>query len=119
MKAREHYNLGYDAHYKWAWNKGKNSAYEEFDPRKSSILSQVAHILFKKDHNVPSLLHLEIGMINHAWDNFKNWMDDSVDMIPPYEQDSQKKTIGGFDKILMMLLTKTKKKKKKDIFDFF
>jgi hypothetical protein len=39
---------------------------------------------------VPPLLHMEIGMVNHAWDDFEQWIDDAVEMVPPHEQDARK-----------------------------
>jgi len=41
----------------------------------------------------PPLLHMEIGMVNHAWDNFEQWIDDDVEMIPQHEKDSRKAVI--------------------------
>jgi hypothetical protein len=40
---------------------------------------------------VPPLLHMEIGMVNNAWDGFEQWIDDTVEMIPPHKQDARKK----------------------------
>lgn len=34
---------------------------------------------------------MEIGMVNYAWDDFEQWVDDVVEMIPPHEQDARKK----------------------------
>jgi hypothetical protein len=31
---------------------------------------------------VPPLLHMEIGMVNQAWENFVNWVDDVVENFP-------------------------------------
>ena len=42
---------------------------------------------------VPPLLHMEIGMVNHAWDDFEQWIDDVVEMVPPHEQDARKEVI--------------------------
>ncbi len=39
---------------------------------------------------VPPLLHLEMGMVNQIWDDFEQWIDDIVEMIPPHEQDARK-----------------------------
>ncbi len=36
------------------------------------------------------LLHLEIGMVNLVWENFKNWIDSVAEMILPCEQDTHK-----------------------------
>jgi hypothetical protein len=35
---------------------------------------------------VPPLLHLEIGMVNQAWDALEDWVDDAVKIIPPHEK---------------------------------
>jgi hypothetical protein len=48
---------------------------------------------------VPPLLHLEIGMVNHVWDNVENWIDDSVEMIPPHEQDARKKVMEALENL--------------------
>ena len=32
-------------------------------------------------------------MVNHAWDNFEQWIDDDVEMIPQHEKDSRKVVI--------------------------
>jgi hypothetical protein len=48
---------------------------------------------------VRPLLHLEIGMVSHAWDSFENWIDDSVEMIPPHEQDAQKKVMEAMENL--------------------
>jgi hypothetical protein len=35
---------------------------------------------------VPSLLHMEIGMVNDVWDSFQRWIDDDVERIPVDEK---------------------------------
>jgi hypothetical protein len=35
---------------------------------------------------VPPLLHMEIGMVNQAWESFQKWMDDYVEKIPVDEK---------------------------------
>ncbi len=40
---------------------------------------------------VPPILYLEMGMLNQAWDDFEQWIDDVVEMIPPKEQIACKK----------------------------
>ena len=37
---------------------------------------------------VPSLLHLEIGMVNQAWESFEELVDDFVEIVPPIEKDT-------------------------------
>ncbi len=36
---------------------------------------------------------MEIGMVNHAWDDFEQWIDDVVETVPPHEQDARKEVI--------------------------
>jgi hypothetical protein len=48
---------------------------------------------------VPPLLHMEIGMVNHAWDEFEQWIDDAVEMVPPHEQDARKLVIAAREKL--------------------
>jgi hypothetical protein len=36
---------------------------------------------------------MEISMVNHAWDEFEQWIDDAVEMVPPHEQDARKLVI--------------------------
>jgi hypothetical protein len=55
-----------------------------------AILNHKSKSLTPQDF-VPPLLHIEIGMVNNAWDGFKQWIDDMVEMIPPHEQDARKK----------------------------
>jgi hypothetical protein len=38
----------------------------------------------------PPLLHLEIGMVNQAWEVFEGWVDNVVEVIPPIERDARK-----------------------------
>jgi hypothetical protein len=38
----------------------------------------------------PPLLHLEIGMVNQAWEAFEGWVDDVIEVVPPIEKDAQK-----------------------------
>jgi len=45
------------------------------------------------DDFVPPLLHLEMGMVNLAWDAFELWIDNDVEMIPPHEQDVCQKVL--------------------------
>jgi hypothetical protein len=45
------------------------------------------------DDFVPPLLHLEMGMVNLAWDAFELWIDNDVEMIPLHEQDAHQKVL--------------------------
>jgi hypothetical protein len=38
-------------------------------------------------------------MVNHAWDNFENWIDDAVEMIPPHEQNARKKVMEAVENL--------------------
>jgi hypothetical protein len=38
------------------------------------------------DYFVPSLLHMEMGMVNQVWQDFENWIDDKVELIPIEEK---------------------------------
>jgi hypothetical protein len=40
------------------------------------------------DNFVPPLLHLEIGMVNHVRDEFEEWVDNVVEVVPPIEKDA-------------------------------
>lgn len=41
------------------------------------------------EHFVPPLLHLEMGMVNNVWDDFEQWVDDKVEIIPPHEKEAR------------------------------
>jgi ElaB/YqjD/DUF883 family membrane-anchored ribosome-binding protein len=45
------------------------------------------------------LLHLEIGMVNHLWDEFKEWVDNVVEVVPSIEQDARKQVQDAKDKL--------------------
>lgn len=38
---------------------------------------------------VPPLLHMEIGMVNQAWESFQKWTDDYVEKIPVDEKNAR------------------------------
>ena len=38
------------------------------------------------DNFVPPLLHMEMGMVNQVWEDFENWIDDKVELIPIEEK---------------------------------
>jgi hypothetical protein len=40
---------------------------------------------------VPPLLHMEMGMVNQAWDQFEGWVNAVVEVIPLHEKDAQMK----------------------------
>jgi hypothetical protein len=41
------------------------------------------------EHFVPPLLHLEMGMVNNVWDDFEEWIDNAVEIVPPHEKDAR------------------------------
>jgi len=41
---------------------------------------------------LPPLLHLQMGMVNQAFDNFEAWVDDYVEVIPLAEKEDCKRT---------------------------
>jgi hypothetical protein len=44
---------------------------------------------------VPPLLHLEIGMVNQAWDNFEDWVDEYVEVVPPAEKAARQELLNA------------------------
>jgi hypothetical protein len=43
-----------------------------------------------QQHFVPTLFHLEVGMVNQALESFKEWVDDIiVEIVPPVERDAE------------------------------
>jgi hypothetical protein len=50
---------------------------------------------------VPPLLHLEIGIVNQAWESFKEWVDDVVEIVPPIERDSRKQVKDAKEKLAL------------------
>jgi hypothetical protein len=42
---------------------------------------------------VAPLLHLEIGMVNPAREQFEQWVDNVVEIVPPAEMDAQKEVV--------------------------
>jgi hypothetical protein len=47
----------------------------------------------------PPLLHLEIGMVNQAWEVFEGWVDNVVEVIPPIERDARKEVQDATEKL--------------------
>jgi hypothetical protein len=47
----------------------------------------------------PPLLHLEIGMVNQAWEAFEGWVDDVVEVVPPIEKDARKEVQDAREKV--------------------
>jgi hypothetical protein len=56
---------------------------------------------------VPPLLHLEIWMVNQAWEKFKEWVDDVVETVLPIERDERKQVQDTKEKLA--LATENKK----------
>jgi len=52
---------------------------------------------------VPPLLHLELGMVNQAFDNFEDWVDDAVEIIPPAEKEARKELVTTTDKYTLAI----------------
>ncbi len=38
------------------------------------------------DNFVPPLLHMEMGLVNQVWEDFENWVDGNIEMIPVDEK---------------------------------
>jgi hypothetical protein len=55
---------------------------------------------------VPPLLHLEIGMVNQAWESFKEWVNDVVEIVPPIERDARKQVQDAKEKLVLALENK-------------
>jgi hypothetical protein len=43
------------------------------------------------DNSVLPLLHMEMGLVNQVWEDFENWVDDNIKMIPMDEKDNHNK----------------------------
>jgi hypothetical protein len=46
-------------------------------------------------------LHLEIGMVNQAWESFEELVDDFVEIVPPIEKDAHKKVQDAKEKLAL------------------
>jgi hypothetical protein len=69
------------------YEKIKNNASNKLTPyEKKGISCAVHYSCLTPEDLVPPLLHMEIGMVNQVWDNFKEWIDDSVERIPVDEK---------------------------------
>lgn len=51
------------------------------------------------EHFVPPLLHMEMGMVNQAWYQFEQWIDDEVELLPPHEKEARKFIAVAKDKL--------------------
>ncbi len=52
---------------------------------------------------VPPLLHLEIGMVNQAWDAFEDWVDDAVKIAPPHEKEAHMEVLDTKERLAIAL----------------
>jgi hypothetical protein len=64
---------------------------------KNGVVTEMHYASLTPQNFVPPLLHLEIGMVNQAWDDFEKWIDDVVEVIPQCEKDARKKLAEAFE----------------------
>ena len=55
---------------------------------------------------MPPLLHLEIGMVNQAWESFEEWVDDVVEIVPPIKRDARKQVQDAKEELAVALENK-------------
>jgi len=49
-------------------------------PTEKKAMSYAMHYKsLTTDNFVPPFLHMEMGLVNQVWEDFKNWIDDEVD----------------------------------------
>lgn len=56
---------------------------------RKGVTSEMHYKALTPQHFVPPLLHLQIGMVNQAWDTFEEWIDNFVEVIPEHEKDAR------------------------------
>jgi hypothetical protein len=52
------------------------------------------------------LLHLDIGMVNQAWESIQEWVDDVLEIVPPIERDARKQVQDAKEKLALALENK-------------
>jgi hypothetical protein len=61
----------------------RNDTENRIQPTEKRGVSTAMHYkTFGPDNFAPPLLHMEMGLINQAWEDFDTWVDDHVEMIP-------------------------------------
>jgi hypothetical protein len=65
------------------YQKIKNDSQKKLQPIEKKGVSCAVHYRSLTPNNfVPPLLHMEIGMVNQAWEDLVTWIDDVVEKIP-------------------------------------
>jgi hypothetical protein len=55
---------------------------------KKGVSTEMHYKNLGPEHIVPPLLHMEMGLVNTTWEDFEQWVDDTVEIVPPYEKDA-------------------------------
>ena len=56
---------------------------------KKGVSTEMHYKNLGPEHFVPPLLHMEMGSVNTTWEDFEQWVDDTVEIVPPYEKDAR------------------------------
>jgi hypothetical protein len=65
------------------YQKIKNDPQKKLQPiEKKGVSCAVHYRSLTPNNSVPPLLHMEIGMVNQAWEDLMTWIDDVVEKIP-------------------------------------
>jgi hypothetical protein len=62
------------------YDKIKQDTTKRMQPTEKKAMSYAMHYKsLTTDNFVPPFLHMEMGLVNQVWEDFKNWIDDEVD----------------------------------------
>lgn len=82
------------------YEKIKNDTKKRLQATEKKGVSSAMHYKSLAPSNfVPPLLHMEIGMVNQAWENFVNWVDDVVEKIPEDENIARTAVVDATDNL--------------------
>jgi len=69
-----------------------NDADKRMTPNdKKGVSTETHYKAVTPQHFVPPFLHLQIGMVNQAWDSLEEWINNVVEIITEHEKDARKK----------------------------
>ena len=94
------------------YEKIKNDTKKRLQATEKKGVSSAMHYKSLAPSNfVPPLLHMEIGMVNQAWENFVNWVDDVVEKIPEDEKVARTAVVDATDNLKERMREKKEAKK--------
>ena len=82
------------------YNAVRNDVQKRMQPTEKKGVSCAMHYKsLGPDNFVPPLLHMEMGLVNQVWEDFENWVDGSVEIVPVDEKAARKAVLDAKERL--------------------